>query len=311
MQPRNPFVSVILPTYNRAQTLFRAISSVMEQSFRDFELIVVDDGSSDETLALIDSFVDERLIYIRLTHNAGVSAARNHGIRASRGALIAFQDSDDEWLPQKLELQVARMRPSDSLVGVVYAPFVRIKPDSIDVYPKPRELLEGDLQARILYKNLVSAQMALVKRECFGKAGLFDENLPCLVDWELWIRISRAYHFKFVDQPLARVYFTAESISTNEKNLARAMEIIIRKHKTYFKSHPQALALHRYEIGVLLCLSGEFERGRESLLRLAKSNPGKPYFGLTALLSLVGEASFVRIYNWKKRFQQAEFPEAI
>jgi len=309
MQDSHPYVSVVLPTYNRAKILLRAIRSVLDQTFTDFELIVVDDGSIDETPSLIRSIADERMIYIQHSLNSGVSAARNSAIHASRGELIAFQDSDDEWQPQKLALQIERMSASDPHVGVVYAQFCRVDQTSTRLFPKSGELLDGDIHAHLLYRNLISAQLALVKRECFAKAGLFDEELSSLVDWELWLRISRTYHFTYVSQPLARVYFTSNGISSNKKNLAHALDKIIQKHNHDFRSHPEALALHKYEIGVLLCLSGEFERGREYLLQVAKINRGLWRYKLAALVSLMGEAIFIRVYELRNRFQPDWYSE--
>jgi glycosyltransferase involved in cell wall biosynthesis len=302
MEYRDPYISVILPTYNREQTLLRAICSVLEQTFENFELIVVDDGSTDETPALIRRITDRRLIYIQHSQNSGVSAARNSAIQTSRGKLLAFQDSDDAWDSQKLERQIEKMRVSDWPLGVVYAPFLRHDPYSIKLYPNPDELADGDIHANLLFKNLVSAQLALVKRECFENSGLFDGDLPCLVDWELWLRISKTYHFAYVNQPLAQVYFTSNSISLDRNNLAHALEMIIQKHRNDFQLYPEALALHQYESGVLLCLSGEFRRGQERLIRVAKDNPGKPYYWLAVSVSLLGETIFRRIYEFRNRF---------
>ena len=302
MEHRDPYVSVILPTFNRAQTLLRAVGSVLNQTFEDFELIVIDDGSTDETPALIGSLTDRRLIYIQRSSNSGVSAARNSAIRASRGRLIAFQDSDDEWEPQKLERQIERMEACDPHLGVVYAPFIQHNQTSISLFPKPGELVDGDIHTNLLYRNLVSAQLAVVKRECFERVGLFDESLFCLVDWELWLRVSRAYHFAYVNQPLAQVYFTSNSISSHKNSLAQALEKIIQKHRNDFLSQPEAMALHQYEIGVLLCLSGEFERGRKHLLKVAKANPGRPYYWLAGLVALMGKSTFCRIYELRNRF---------
>jgi len=301
MKNSEPFVSVVLPTYNRAQSLGTAIQSVLEQTFPDFELIVVDDGSQDDTPSLIKRFNDKRLVYIQRSLNSGISAARNSAIHASRGKMIAFQDSDDEWQAQKLERQIERMKACGAEVGVVYAPFLRVDPNSTKVFPRFDELIDGDIHACLLYRNVVSAQVALVKRECFDKIGLFDEELPCLVDWDLWLRISRDYHFAYVTEPLARVYFTSNSASSNRQNLARALERILQKYGREFRSHPKALAYHQYECGVLMCLSGEFERGQKILFQVAKEYPGRRYYWLAATFSLLGEKIFVRGYSLKSR----------
>jgi glycosyltransferase involved in cell wall biosynthesis len=302
MQDRDPYVSVILPTFNRVRTLPKALESVLNQTFEDFELIIVDDGSIDETPAVISSLSDRRLISIRHASNSGVSAARNSGIKASRGRLIAFQDSDDEWERQKLWLQVEKMEMCDPSVGVVYAPFIRHNRTSTRMFPLPGELLEGDIHTYLLFRNLVSTQVAVVKRECFESAGFFDESLPCLVDWELWLRISRTYQFSYVEQPLAQVYFTSNSISSDKNCLAQALENIIQKHRDDFLSQPEAMAAHQYEIGVLQCLSGEYERGRGNLLQVVKANPDKIYYWLAVLVALLGEKTFRNVYELRNFF---------
>lgn len=102
-----PFVSIVIPTYNRARFLGRLVRSVLNQTYKNFEVIVADDASTDDTAEIIKTFKDDRIRYIRHESNAGAAAARNTGIKASRGEYVAFQDSDDEWLPEKLEKQMA------------------------------------------------------------------------------------------------------------------------------------------------------------------------------------------------------------
>ncbi|TAK34595.1 MAG: glycosyltransferase family 2 protein, partial [Saprospiraceae bacterium] len=122
--PPTPAVSVIIPTYNRAKTIERAIDSVLNQTFSDLELIVVDDCSTDFTVDVIKQYTDERLIYIRHENNRGEGGARNTGIRNSRAKYIAFLDSDDEWFPNKLEKQMPVIQESDSKVGIVYSHYI-------------------------------------------------------------------------------------------------------------------------------------------------------------------------------------------
>ncbi len=123
----NPKVSVILPTYNRAHLIKRAIQSVLDQTYQNFEIIVVDDGSTDNTEEQVRSFNNPKIRYIRYNENKGAAFARNAGIKASRGDYIAFQDSDDEWFPHKLQRQMEAFKNASPEVGVVYTGSWRIK----------------------------------------------------------------------------------------------------------------------------------------------------------------------------------------
>jgi glycosyltransferase involved in cell wall biosynthesis len=225
-------ISVITPTYNRAHLLGRAVQSVLGQTFRDFELIVVDDGSTDNTQEVVANMGDERLRYIRHERNRGASAARNTGIRAARGAYIAFQDSDDEWMPDKLEKQIRAFENASSALGVVYTGFWRIEGDKRTYIPSSQiEPKDGNVHSVLLKTNFIAPPEVLIKRECFEKAGMFDEELHMLEDWELWIRLSKYYQFKCLNEPLVRSYYTSGSVNAQRYRIqARARKLILKKH---------------------------------------------------------------------------------
>ena len=270
-----PLVSVILPTYNRARLLGRAVKSVLNQTFEDFELIIVDDGSTDDTESVIRSFDDERIKYIRHPMRRGVSAARNTGIKASRGRYIAFQDSDDEWLPKKLEKQVDVFENARPDVGVVYTGMWRIRRDkSIKYYPaKEVERKEGHIHDLLISRSLdIATATAMVRRCCFDKVGVFDENLLAFEDYDLWLRISKYYRFKYIDEPLIRAFLQEDSITLNADASVTAMEHIISKYWEDFAKYPKALRKHCVWIGNHLILRGELKRGRRWLLNAVKSD---------------------------------------
>ncbi|MCK4529078.1 glycosyltransferase, partial [candidate division WOR-3 bacterium] len=199
MRDEKPKVSVIIPTYNRVHLIGRAIQSVLEQSYQDFEIIVVDDASTDNTGEVVRSLKDERIRYIRHEKNKGAAAARNTGIKVARGEYIAFQDSDDEWLPEKLEKQMKAFDNAPPEVGVVYTDMQRINEDGgIEYWHSPRILPEDG----IIYKDAldyrvmnIGIQSAVIKKECFDKVGMFDERFPRFIDLELFIRLSKYYYF--------------------------------------------------------------------------------------------------------------------
>jgi glycosyltransferase involved in cell wall biosynthesis len=194
-----PLVSVIIPTYNRGWVLREAIDSVLAQDFKDFELIVVDDGSTDNTPLILDSYHQE-LMVIRQP-NKGVSAARNRGIAAASGRLIAFLDSDDFWLPRKLSEQVDFFNSNpDAVINQTEEIWIR---NGVRVNPKTRHhKVSGMIFEPSLALCLVSPSAVMIKRSLFDDIGLFDENLPACEDYDLWLRISWRYPVHLIETPL-------------------------------------------------------------------------------------------------------------
>ncbi len=195
----NPKVSVIIPTYNRAWILKEAIDSVLAQDFKDFELIVVDDGSSDDTEQILDAYKRD-LVVIRQP-NRGVSGARNRGIAAAGGQLIAFLDSDDLWLPGKLSTQVAFFDSNPSaVINQTQEIWIR---NGVRVNPKIRHhKFSGMIFERSLALCLVSPSAVMMRRSLFDEVGLFDEDLPACEDYDLWLRISWRYPVHLIETPL-------------------------------------------------------------------------------------------------------------
>ena len=195
----SPRVSVIIPTYNRSWCLSEAIDSVLSQTFQDMELIVVDDGSSDETPALLSHYAD-RLRVLRQT-NRGVSAARNSGIQAAHGDLIAFLDSDDTWQPDKLARQVDFFdRQPDAMICQTEEIWIR---RGVRVNPKQRHRKpSGWIFEASLALCLVSPSAVMMRRDLLEEMGGFDESLPACEDYDLWLRMSLRYPIHLIDDAL-------------------------------------------------------------------------------------------------------------
>lgn len=193
-------VSVVIPTYNRAGKLLRAISSVLYQTFTDSEVIVVDDGSDDGTEEFLKPVMDH-IKYIRHPDNMGVSAARNRGIKASRYPFIAFLDSDDYWLPKKLSTQMAFFEENPEAVACQTEEIWERK--GIRVNPGKRHLKpSGDIFVPSLRLCLVSPSAVVLKRSLLDELGLFDEDLPACEDYDLWLRISCRYPIHLIPRHL-------------------------------------------------------------------------------------------------------------
>ena len=201
MERSSPKVSVIIPTYNRKWALPEAIKSVMDQTFRSFELIIVDDGSTDATEAWVRGNQPSAK-YIK-KKNGGVSSARNRGIEESRGRYIAFLDSDDRWLPEKLERQTEAM---DLGHAVCHTDEIWIR-NQKRVNPRLKhKKYSGDIFIKSLPLVIISPSSVMIKREIFDEIGLFDENLFACEDYDLWLRLTSKYHVHFIDEPLIIKY---------------------------------------------------------------------------------------------------------
>ena len=194
-----PNVSVIIPTYNRAAMLKEAIDSVLAQDYSDFELIVVDDGSTDNTPDLLNGYRDN-VNWLR-QHNQGVSAARNRGVAAASGKFIAFLDSDDLWLPAKLTVQTEFMKSNrDVLICQTEEIWIR---NGVRVNPGKRHRKQsGMIFERSLALCLVSPSAVMVRRGLFEEFGLFDESLPACEDYDMWLRVSSRRPIYLIDTPL-------------------------------------------------------------------------------------------------------------
>ena len=187
MEPSFPLVSVVIPTYNRAWTLEKAVDSVLNQAYDPFELIVVDDGSTDETASVLGKY--ENRLQVVTQVNRGVSAARNAGIRRARGELIALLDSDDAWLPGKLKVQVDYfIQHPTCLICQTEEIWIR---NGVRVNPGKRHRKEaGMIFERSLALCLVSPSAVMMRKSLLDEVGLFDERLPACEDYDLWLRIA-------------------------------------------------------------------------------------------------------------------------
>jgi glycosyltransferase involved in cell wall biosynthesis len=194
-----PQVSVIIPTYNRGRVIKEAIDSVLAQDYTEFELIVVDDGSTDHTSDVLDSY--RNVIKVLSQKNKGVSAARNRGIAEASGKFIAFLDSDDLWLPQKLSTQVEFFNKTpDALICQTEEVWIR---NGLRVNPKKRHKKPSGMIFKLsLELCLVSPSAVMIKRSLFDRVGEFDETLPACEDYDLWLRISSRFPIYLVDTPL-------------------------------------------------------------------------------------------------------------
>lgn len=238
-------MSIILPTYNRKHCIKRALDSVLNQTYKDFELILVDDGSTDGTEEYISSMQEPRIRYIYNEENVGTSEARNIGIRAANGEYIAFQDSDTVWKDNKLEKQVAYMDGLESEVGMIYSPYKRIYSDFSIIYPSldvPIEEKSGHILPFLLEHPLADTPTMLIRKNVLTRLDGFDSSMKALVDYELSIRIASEYEVGIIDEVLVLSYNEKDSISNNyERHIENAF-FLLRKHKKLFEQYDMVIS---------------------------------------------------------------------
>lgn len=273
--PRAPLFSVILPTHNRAASLARAIRSVLDQTLKDLELIIVDDGSTDGTAELLRNYTGQDSIRIITSQQRGAAAARNLGAREARGAYLAFQDSDDEWMPRKLELAAAVLRESGPETAGVYGDMIQILPDGQRVEFKAPTVVQGRLidDATEDYQVLrIGIQAAVIKRECFEATCGFDEALPRYIDMELFARLALRYQLQHLHAPLA-LYYQGPGISKNRAALVTARRYLLNKYSDLLQTPPRLLAWQYLHLAEALDKNGEKIRAAGWVLKALARAP--------------------------------------
>ena len=237
MYHSSPFVTVVTPTFNRDQLIGRAIKSVMNQTYRNWELIIIDDGSTDNTYNVVQEYIkkDQRIHYF-YQNNQGQSVARNNGIFQSKGDLIAFLDSDNYWLPDKLSEQIKYWNQYPDY-DIVYSDGYVIDEHDNRIPRKLPRRFSGNILPQLLQKNFVSNNTALAKKGCFLEMGGFDEELTICEDFDLWLRFATRYRFLYHPHRVFCYSIDGPRLSSNtEKAVAANYRILAR----FFENYPQA-----------------------------------------------------------------------
>lgn len=224
-----PLVSVVIPTYNRERVIGRAIESVLRQTFSDFELIIVDDGSTDNSCEIVGLYDDSRIRLIRNTQNQGANFCRNIGIKESKGKYIAFQDSDDEWTTDKLEVHIRYMQENN--LKASFGPY-RVLETSQVVPNNFQQYVNNDGLVREALKryNIVGTPTLVIEKCIVNDVGMFDEQLPRMQDYDYAIRIAKKYDIGCCPHILLNVHTDEYRITSDRNKLDEAIGIIIRKH---------------------------------------------------------------------------------
>lgn len=288
-----PTVSVIIPTFNRAGRLPNTIESVLAQTYADWELIIVDDESSDGTAGVISAYErrDGRIRGV-FQKNTGPAGARNTGVRAARGAFIAFLDDDDEWLPEKLARQVQRFEQQPEL-GFVYARCaVEQGGRTIDVWPT-RPFCNTLRQ--LFRANFIPTLTVMVRRKCFEAVGGFDTTLKISDDYDLWLRLAARYPFEWVDHVVA-VYHLHDS------NLSK-------DHVQRYRDHLRLLSKVRINRQAGVTWSFKMRRIAEDRFQLAAMHAAAQHYGKAAwqYVRAVWMCPIIGLFFWDEETEGKRF----
>ena len=275
---KNIEITVVIPVYKRTHFLHKAIKSVLEQTYSNFEIIVVDDNSnssiSNTIKGIVKNFNDSRIRYVGHGINRGVSAARNTGIRASNSKYLAFLDSDDEWFPDKLNEQIKIFKNESKKLGAVYCgvTYIDKKGNNINTEWIPEN--KGNIYEDLLFKNCVgSCSYVMVKKECFDRVGLFDKNFPVCQDLDMWIRVAKDYNFSFAKKSLVRFRIHPEQQTKNHDLMIADINRIQVKYVNELKKRPYSYSRRYFFIGNMLCHLGRMREGQSYLLKAISIYP--------------------------------------
>jgi glycosyltransferase involved in cell wall biosynthesis len=230
-----PLVSVIIPSFNTALYVGEAVQSVLDQTYQNLEVHVVDDGSTDNTRDVMKAFANESRVFYHYQNNRGEAGARNTGIRASRGSLIALCDADDLWMPRKLELQVPCFEDRPQ-IGVVYTNVVHVDINNREIETYRTQRHNGLIAEKLFLENFVTGSSSIIRRECFDEH-LYDESLKTCADFDLWLRLSPKYEFFYLDEITYR-YRQWPNQASNPRNTLQFFDDSTRARKNFLEKNP-------------------------------------------------------------------------
>ena len=246
-----PGVSIVVPTFNRGYCIGSCLESALAQTYGEFELIVVDDASSDDTAVRVKSLKDSRVRYLRHDVNRGGAAARNTGIHASTGEFVAFLDSDDVWHPEKVEEQVAALRQLGPAWGLSYTWMSSVDSSGAEV-SRTGSTFEGNCSKRILLSNFIASfSNVVVRRSVLLQCGQLDEGFKSCQDWDLYIRVGKQSNFHCLKKCVVSYRHTGTDIyriSTNHSAVMQGHRRILKKYAADYEALPPSDAREAYTL---------------------------------------------------------------
>jgi glycosyltransferase involved in cell wall biosynthesis len=234
-------VSIVVTCYNYGKYISDCLNSILKQKYQNYEVIIIDDGSTDNTNEMLRTFLENPKIKYFKQENMGQAGAKNNGIKNSSGEFIAFLDADDMWADNMLEKELELF--SDERVGVVYSTvrFINEKNEDIKLKRNSKYLIprSGNITKYLLFENFVTFSSSIVRKECLDECGYFDESLKMGIDWDLWLRVSTKYQFSYVDEPLLIYRIHSTQMSKNLEERRNCSDKIMKK---FFQQNPNLLS---------------------------------------------------------------------
>lgn len=297
----NPKVSVVMPTHNRAKELPKSIQSVLSQSFSDFEFIIIDDASTDNTEDVVNGFKDCRIIYKKLINNVGAAEARNVGIRFAKADIVAFQDSDDEWTSSKLEISLRELTAQEN-IGAVFSKFIQVSHSGCRLMPVGVYTFDPDnVYLSLLWQNHVGTPTLVAKKKYIDMAGGFTKEMPRYQDWELALNLARITEVKYIEQPMLLSYVTAGSITQNEAAHGKALELLYEQHHEVISEDKELEAAWFYRLGDAQICNGD-RTGLASLFKAWIRCPNNIRYLVKLLFALPrNRRIYISLTRWFKR----------
>ncbi len=302
----SPKISIIIPAYNSEKFIKRTIQSVLNQTYKNFELIIVDDGSTDNTKEIVREFQkkDPKIKYIWEKNSGAPARPKNRGIKRSKGEYIAFLDHDDEWMPEKLEKQLNLFEKEKNLkLGFISSNGLVFNEKENKTY-EHKITKRGEVFQDLLANNFIlSSSSVLAKKEVFKNVGFFDENLKFSDDWEMWIKIAQKYEFDFFDEALFKYYWHGENVMNKLKGEEKLKEhkYILEKYKDFYQKYPRAYSVRLRNIGSIYLLNNNLKEARRYFVKAVKVAPFYLRSWINFILSLFGKNFYKKILYCKKK----------
>jgi len=299
---KNVNISVIIPTHNRPAYLENALRSVQSQTYKNFEVIVIDDGLKQRAYSTVQKFDDLDIIYIKNEKNIGGAASRNRGIAQAHGEHVAFLDDDDEWFPEKLQTQYRILKKYSDQIDFTFCRIQLKREETGEITRKSfqKEGIYNFYEDLIDHRLRIFTPSLLIKKETLKKNGGFDVSFPSSQEWELMIRVSKNSKGYVQNNILVHVTMLAgDHIGGNLLRRIRGREMLVEKHIDELKKRPKVLARHYFQLGLFCKDSRQFKKAR---CYFTKALALRPYFFrylLHGLLSLAGGLGYVLAHKIK------------
>ena len=263
-------VSVIIPTYNRVNSLTDSLTSITNQTYKNIELIVVDDNSLDNTKEIICSLEIPNLKFLTHEKNLGAPAARNSGIKNCTGDFIAFMDDDDMWHPEKIERQLNYLIQNPE-ADAVFCEFKYVLKNKF--YYPDKIMFDNNLLDLSLNRSLGSFSLPLIRKNCIDVTGLIDINLPSCQDWDYWIRLVQNFNLKKISDCLVTRNLSKDQITSDINKKIKGREYLLNKHWDLISKYPVIENMHLSRLGSLNTLAGNTKAAKDYFLKSFKTYP--------------------------------------